>query len=231
MYCVNCGVKLADTEKVCPLCGVAAYHPDIRQKESEPLYPSQRFPEKRVSPKGAMIIVTTLFLLPALITLLCDFQLHDRITWSGYVVGGLIVGYVMLVLPWWFEKPNPVIFVPCDFAAICLLLLYISLHTEGYWFLSFALPVTVGVALIVTAVVVLLRYLPKAALYIFGGASIALGAFIPLVEHFSYITFESIHFLGWSYSPLIVFVLFGGMLIFLAICRPARESMERRFFI
>lgn len=231
MYCVNCGVKLADTEKTCPLCGVVAYHPDIQRKPTEPLYPSQKFPEKRVSPKGAKIIVTTLFLLPALITLLCDMQLNDRVTWSGYVIGGLIVGYVMMVLPWWFNKPNPVIFVPCNFLSIGLLLLYISLSTKGYWYLSFAFPVTAGIALIVTAVVVLLRYLPKAALYIFGGASIALGAFIPLVEVLSYITFDSIHFLGWSYYPLIVFVLFGGMLIFLAICRPARESMERRFFI
>lgn len=231
MYCVNCGVKLADTEKACPLCGVVAYHPDIKQEQSEPLYPSQRFPETRVTPKGANIIVTTLFLLPALITLLCDFQIFDRVTWSGYVVGGLIVAYVMFVLPWWFNKPNPVIFVPCAFVTIGLYLLYISIYTKGYWFLSFAFPVTGGVGLIVTGIVVLLRCFPKAVLYIFGGASIALGLFILLIEFLSYITFESIHFLGWSFYPLIVFVLFGGMLIFLAICRPARESVERRIFL
>ena len=231
MYCVNCGVKLADTEKNCPLCGVVAYHPDVQRNDGEPLYPTERFPEKRVSPKGAKIIVTTLFLLPALITLLSDFQLNDSVTWSGYVIGGLIVAYVMCVLPWWFDKPNPVIFVPCTFATIGLYLLYISLYTKGYWFLSFAFPVTGGLALIVTAIVVLLRYLPKAALYILGGASIALGTFIPLVEFLSYITFEKINFLGWSFYPMIVFVLLGGMLIFLAICRPARESMERRFFL
>ena len=231
MYCVNCGVELADTEKVCPLCGVVAYHPDIPRQNGEPLYPSEKFPEKRVSPMGAKIIVSALFLLPVLITMLCDFQLHDRVTWSGYVIGGIIVAYVICVLPWWFNKPNPVIFVPCDFGAIGLYLLYISLYTKGYWFLSFAFPVTGGVALIVTAIVVLMRYIPKGSLYILGGASIALGIFIPLVEFLSYITFESIHFLGWSFYPMIVFVLLGGTLIFLAICRPARESMERRFFL
>ncbi len=231
MYCVNCGVKLADTEKTCPLCGVVAYHPDIERPQCEPLYPSEKFPEQRVTPKGAKIIVTTLFLIPVLITLLCDLQLHDRVTWSGYVIGGLIVAYVMCVLPWWFQKPNPVIFVPCTFAAVGLFLLYISIYTGGYWFLSFAFPVTGGLALIVTAVVVLCRYLRKGLLYILGGASIALGLFIPLVEFLSYITFESIRFLGWSFYPMIVFVLIGGMLIFLAICRPARESVERRFFI
>ena len=231
MYCVNCGVKLVDTEKVCPLCGVAAYHPDIPRNPGEPIYPPYKYPERRVSPKGAKIIVTTLFLIPLLITLLCDFQLNDRVTWSGYVIGGLFVGYVIIVLPWWFHKPNPAIFLPCDFAAIALYLLYISIYTKGYWFLSFAFPVTGGVALIATALAVLLRYLPKAALYIIGGTGIATGLFIPLVEYLSYITFERINFLGWSWYPMIVLVLLGGMLIFLAICRPARESMERRFFL
>ncbi|MBE6925512.1 MAG: zinc ribbon domain-containing protein [Ruminococcaceae bacterium] len=231
MYCVNCGVKLADTEKTCPLCGVVAYHPDITRSAGEPLYPNEKFPEPRVSPKGAKIIVTTLFIIPLLITLLCDFQIHDRVTWSGYVIGGLIVGYVMFVLPWWFNKPNPAIFLPCIFASIALYLLYISLYTKGYWFLSFGLPVTGGVALIVTAVVVLLRYLPKGILYILGGGGIAVGLFIPLVEYLSYITFDAIQFLGWSFYPMIVLVILGGMLIFLAICRPARESMERRFFL
>ena len=170
MYCVNCGVKLSDTEKACPLCGVAAYHPDISKSYAEPLYPPYKYPEKRVSPKGALIIITTLFLIPLLITLLCDFQFNNRVTWSGYVIGGLLVGYVMLVLPWWFDKPNPAIFLPCAFVAIGLFLLYISLYTKGYWFLSFALPITIGVAMIVTAVTVLMRYFRKAALYIFGGA-------------------------------------------------------------
>jgi hypothetical protein len=35
----------------------------------------------------------------------------------------------------------------------------------------------------------------------------------------------------WSLYPLTALVLLGGMLIFLAICRPARETMERKFFL
>jgi hypothetical protein len=36
---------------------------------------------------------------------------------------------------------------------------------------------------------------------------------------------------GWSFYPLIVLVLFGGMLLFLAANGKARETMERKFFI
>lgn len=39
MYCVNCGVKLEDTEKRCPLCQTVCYHPDILRPAAKPLYP------------------------------------------------------------------------------------------------------------------------------------------------------------------------------------------------
>ena len=43
MYCVKCGVQLADTEKSCPLCGTRVYHPDLVQAEATPL---DRLPEE-----------------------------------------------------------------------------------------------------------------------------------------------------------------------------------------
>ena len=39
MYCIKCGVELADSEKVCPLCGTRVYHPDIEIKTTEPPFP------------------------------------------------------------------------------------------------------------------------------------------------------------------------------------------------
>ena len=231
MYCVKCGVKLADTEKKCPLCGVAVFHPELTQEEGEPLYPPERTPSYQVSSAGGRIVVTTAFLLPLLITLLCDLQINRAVTWSGFVIGALLVGYIALVLPGWFRRPNPVVFVPCGFAAVGVYLLYINCATGGHWFLSFAFPVVGAVGLIVTAVVVLLRYVRRGKLYIIGGAAVALGAFMPLMEYLIYITFQRPRFVGWSLYPLIALVLLGGMLIFLAICRPARETMERKFFI
>lgn len=231
MYCVNCGVQLADTEKQCPLCGVTAFHPQILRPEGESLYPGQAYPAQQVSPTGVLVILTALFLLPMITTLLCDLQINGCVTWSGYVIGALFLGYELFVLPFWFRKPNPVIFVPCAFAAVALYLLYINLAVQGNWFLSFAFPVTGGVGLIVTAVVTLMRYVRRGQLYIFGGAAVALGAFMPLVEFLSCLTFHVNRFTGWSLYPLTALVLLGGTLIFLAICRPARETMERKFFL
>ena len=180
---------------------------------------------------GALVIVSTAFLLPILITLLCVLQISGGVSWSGYVSGALLVAYVICVLPSWFKQPNPVIFVPCDFVAVGLYVLYINLVTGGNWFLPFAFPVIGYVALVVTAVIALVRYVKRGYLYIFGGALIAMGGLMPLMEFLINFTFHTKDFLMWSFYPLIVLALLGGMLIFLAICNPAREIMERKFFI
>ena len=231
MYCVNCGVQLANTEKSCPLCGTVCYHPEISRPEATPLYPNHRNPELRVSSKAIHGILLVLFLLPILITLLCDLQLNRSVTWSGYVSCSLALAYVVFILPFWFHRPNPVIFVPCDFVGIGLLLLYINFATGGNWFLSLAFPVVGGIGLIICTVVTLMRYVPQGGLYIFGGAFIAMGAFMPLVEFLVHLTFDMNPHAFWSPYPLICLVLVGGLLIYLAINHNARETMERKLFI
>ncbi|MBE6779814.1 MAG: hypothetical protein E7545_02425 [Ruminococcaceae bacterium] len=229
MYCIKCGVKLADTEKKCPLCNTVVYHPEISQPEVRPLYPQNKFPKIKPKSKvfnGAIII---LFLIPMLVSLISDWQNDKTLNWFGFVAGGLVLGYLVFGLPNWFHKPNPVIFVPCSFAALIVYLLYINLVTNGDWFLSFAFPVAGALGLIVTAAVTLLYYLKKGRLYILGGTLIAVGGFILLVEFLLNITFK-IAFIGWSIYPLIVFALLGGLLIYLAINTTAREIMERKLF-
>lgn len=230
MYCIQCGVRLADTEKSCPLCGTVCFHPDIPRQAAEPLYPHNRKPQPQVSASGVMGALTILFLIPILITLLCDLRLNAAITWSGYAAGAIALAYEIFLLPGWFRKPNPVIFVPCGFAALGLYLLYINLRVDGNWFLPFAFPLVGGLCIIFTVLITLLRYVKRGKLFIFGGCTMALGLFMPVVEFLSILTFDQPP-VSWSVYPFVALVLLGGYLIFLGICRPARESMERKFFI
>lgn len=170
MYCIKCGVELADSEKVCPLCGTPVFHPDLPCGQGEPPYPPDHRPRvDEVSRAGVLFVLTVLFVLPAVISVLCDWRMGNGIVWSGYVVGGLVVLYVAVVLPLWFKRPNPAIFVPIDFIVIGLYLFYINFATHGHWFLTFALPVTGAAMVLVTTMVVLLRYVP-------GGACISAAA-------------------------------------------------------
>ena len=92
MYCIKCGVELADSEKKCPLCGTVVFNPELSRPDGEPQYPRMPAaqPEK-VNHSGIMFVVTMLFMLPIVTTLLCDWQINGKIIWSGYAVGALPV--------------------------------------------------------------------------------------------------------------------------------------------
>ena len=232
MYCIKCGVELADSEKICPLCGLTVYHPELKTpKNIEYPYPKFERINEQVSRFGLMMVLTVIFLLPILLTLICDLSINHTVTWSGYVVGGIVTAYVVLILPLWFHRPNPVIFTPVNFVTIALFVLYVDLVNHGGWFLSFAFPLITGIGLIVTAVVTLMKYIPKGALYIIGGAFISFGGFLVLIDHLINVTFHTGRGLFWSWYPLTVFAVIGLFLIFVAICRPLRESLKKKFFI
>lgn len=232
MYCVKCGVELADSQRVCPLCGTRVFHPDIPRTPADPPYP----PDERVHPEevnrsGVCFILTALALLPAVICVLCDWRINGGILWSGYASGGILLLYVLTVLPLWFKRPNPVIFVPVDFLVIGVYLLYINCATHGHWFMSFALPVTGTAMVLVTAVVALLRYVPAGALYICGGGLILSGGYAVLVEWLLNVTFRLHDTFLWSFYPLAVCTVLGAMLLVIAVCKPLRRSLHRKFFL
>ena len=232
MYCIKCGVKLADSEKVCPLCGTRVFHPDLPQPQGEPPYPPDPRPRnEEVSRSGVLFILTVLALLPAILFILCDWRINGSIVWSGYASGGVAVLYVLIALPLWFRRPNPVIFVPIDFVAIGLYLLYINFATGEHWFLSFAFPVTGAIGLLVTAMVTLLRYLPGGHLYVVGGGLILSGGIAVLIEFLINLTFQLHETFFWSLYPLTAGVILGGMLLVVAGCKPLRQSLHRKFFI
>ena len=229
MYCVKCGVELADSEKSCPLCHTPIYFPGYEPKEEERPYPRFEKPET-VNPRGIYFIISFVALISAAISFVCDLNLGGGVTWSGYVIGGIALFYVIFILPGWFKKYNPSIFIPASFVSIGLYLAYINYAVGGDWFLTFALPITGGATLILSGITTLCYYLKRGYLYIFGGAFIAAGALCPVIETLSIITFDQHPFM-WSVYPLIAFGLIGLMLIIIAIVKPFRESLCRIFAI
>ena len=232
MYCVKCGVELADSEIKCPLCSTEVIIPSgMARNEAEMPYP--RHPGRvteGISRSGLMFILTFLSIIPIIISLLCDLNLNGGITWSGYVIGSIILSYICLLLPLWFKKANPVIFVPVSFFGICLFLLYINIKTGGNWFLPLAFPVVSIFAVIASAVVTLVRYTRGGELFIYGGASILFGGYAILIEYFVKITFGIQKMFRWSLYPFSAMFLIGIMLIIIGICRPLRESLKRKLF-
>lgn len=233
MYCIKCGVELADSEKVCPLCGTRVYHPDIKIKPAEPPFPEYTREEPRMNIKGIMFITTMIFAALIVQLVICNISISNASEWSGYAIGAVLLLYELVALPLWFKRPNPVIFVPCGFAAVLAYLLYIDLVTHGGWFLKFAFPVVGTYGLLVTAVVTLLKYVRRGHLYIFGGALIAHGVYMTFLEMMINIAFseKAVLQLNWSYFPLFGCFILGMGLIIIAINKPMQESLKKKFFV
>lgn len=231
MYCIKCGVELADSENRCPLCGTVVFHPELPRVSSPKPYPDQPEPEERFSPSGIMFVITSMMLLAAIVCLICDLELNSSVVWSGYVIFGLLLFYVAFVLPFWFKKPNPTVLFPVFAVACILFLLYVDLKTGGRWFLSFAFPVAGGVGLMITAVIALVKYLRRGRLFVFGGLFIILGAFCLLIEFLADITFHSAPGFNWCFYPLAVLCFLGLTLIIIALVPPFRESFQKKLFI
>lgn len=231
MYCQKCGIELADSEEKCPLCQTAVYHPDIERKVGEPTYPKGEYPQQNAKKVIGLIVVTTLYFLAFFTCMLCDIQVFSKITWSGYAMGAILCSYGVLILPHWFKRKSALVFIPVDFALICAFLAYINHVVNGEWFLGFAFPLCAGIGTVVFLVVALLQRLRKKGLYIFAGAFFFVAGMMYPLELSINETVGSVNFYFWSLYPIFAFSAIGIMLLVLAAYRPAREALERRFFI
>ena len=232
MYCINCGIELSDGQNICPICQTRVYHPDIKKSDALPTYPRKAFKSEEINIRGLLFIVTLLHLIPIIFALILDLNLNGEIDWFGFVVGSVVLLYVCAVLPLWFKRPNPVVFIPCDFFTLAVFLWNINLKLDGEWFWTLALPITVTIGAIVTGVIALLRYLRHGRLYIFGGAFILCGLLVLLIEELMHITLEISHKgFAWSLYPMVFLAIIGIGLIVIEIVKPFKESLKKIFFL
>ena len=231
MFCIKCGVELSDNQKICPLCSTKVYHPDLIPSHTPPTYPKKDFQSEAINRKGILFVITVLYLLPLFLPMIFEIIVADRINWSGFVAAGTLLSYVFFILPAWFKHKHPIIFVPSYFLATIMLLWYVNFSTNGSWFYTFALPITVALAVIVSSVTVLVTTLHRGRLYVIGSAIIAVGAWTMLIEKLIHLTFEVQHVVYWSLFSLLSLFILGLMLIIVAIVKPWKESLRRFFFV
>ena len=230
MYCVRCGVRLQEGVKACPLCGTPVWCPEAGEREPAATY-SDRYPRISRQKRLTVMASLTVALLSAMVAC-CSIALNTtgRMGWSFYVIAGVSAFYLAFLLPLWFRRPHPMIFVPVAFVSVCLLLWLLSWRTGGRWFWTFALPLTAILAALTIGAVALYRYVRKGTIFITGGLLMAIGGGCMLAELFQHLTFRTPMF-AWSLYAAAVFFLFGGFLILAGIIRPLREYLQRRFFI
>lgn len=231
MYCVRCGVSLETGSKSCPLCGTAVWNPEPVVKNSH--YNPDLYPEKD---KGVRIqILAALSVICLGVSLGCLWAClaaKGRPGWSAYVIASLALTYVIAILPWWFRRYHPMIFLPVSFGALELFTLFICLYTGGKWFLSFAFPV-IGLLFISTFsgyILGILQIKPRVKLRLLGLYLVFLGGGTILIEFFLKLAFGLPLFTWSPYTAAVLGIL--GLFLFIASwIRPLRRAMYKKTFV
>lgn len=231
MYCIKCGTELSEGQSICPICETKVYHPDFVIPKDKSTYPKREFKSEEFNRKGLMLVITIIFLIPLLLPMILELSWHHTVNWSGYVFGGVLLFYIIFMLPSWFKHPNPTIFVPSALVAAIAYLWYICFAVGGDWFFTFALPISAGFTLIATAVVTLLHYIKKGVLYIYGGFFIAIGLWTCLIEYLTRVVFSVNSHVYWSTCTFALMFIVGMLLIVIEIIKPVKETLRKIFYI
>ncbi len=230
MYCVYCGVRLQDGAAECPLCHTpVTAAPAPRSTEASPY--SDRYPgkEKDAGKYIVLGLITVILAGASLACLIICLKTTGRAAWGGIAALGMALGWVWIILPQFFPRWKPMIFLPVDFACAAGYLLYICVNTGGSWFLSFAFPVTMIAAVLTLAGVAMMRYIVQGRLRLMSLLVIAIGLSFMLVELFQHITFGTPMF-EWSLYCVSVFCLFGLFLFIASFVPPLRAFLRKKFF-
>ena len=231
MYCVKCGVRLADGTAACPLCRTPVRDPDgAEAAPAAPTYP-ERYPAPPKTRRYPILAFLTALLVAVSLSafIYCITTLH-KVGWSGYVMLACALVYFAVLFPFWFERREPLIFLPIGFGLACGYLLYICLYTGGSWFLSFAFPVTMLAGLLTTASVLLFRFGKRRRLLKIGILLTVIGLSNMLIEFFLCITFDTRMF-AWSLYPVCSFSLVGLVLILCGTIPGWRAYLEKKLFL
>ncbi len=229
-YCVNCGVKLAASEKVCPLCTTPVVNPNEIEREEYYPYPQKVEKIRKTVNRRFMGILGTIALsIPIVVALILQIIQHFAKLWELYLYGAAILTFCYVLLPMLIKKPNPYICLSIDGIATALYVALIAWINGDMvtWYLPFALPV-IGELFVYICVSLLisrikrLGNLPKAAIIIamFGALSVVFETVLAL-------TFYDDFKLIWCWFVVAVFGIISGLL-FIVNSRTGWIDMLRR---
>lgn len=181
MYCSKCGKEIPEGAVSCPACGPEEVQPT-------PVYESDKNPVKGMfnAPgkfgKSYAAIVTALLVFPATICTAIDFVFHHHDYWCDYVIGALLVFWVITVFPA-MKITKPVVTSVIIFGSIVGYIYYIA-YRSGHmgWLSNFVLPMLILTAAFIALDASLIGSKKIRGLHIFSLLSLECAAYLVCLE-------------------------------------------------
>ncbi len=236
-YCVKCGVELSDGEKKCPLCNTPVILPEEMKKEKRvaeviPIFPMAHpgnMPQ--ANKKSILELVSLIFFLPIPVLLLCDINIADGISWSGYAVGGIFLLYVYLIFPFIPKKGNAVVSILADWVCTLAYVFYIEKMADGAWFIPFAAPLISCFAFLAMVIALFRKYTKISNLELTGMSLVFIGLFCLVTEFLINSAFSIHETLYWAFYPALSLAMCAIVLFYIDRNAALKEKIKRKLII
>ena len=226
-YCVNCGVKLKNSEKVCPLCNTEVINP--KKEEYKPVYSGTIEEYKHINYKYVCKLITVVLLVMSLITMFCDLLISKKVTWSIYVLVSII--YLDSKLSFFLFTRKSIPLIVELFSSEILMFVIAYLNNGLHWFLYLVCPFIFIVWLYIVLCIFVFsnkKYdLLKRFAVSFAFISILLLTIESCIDLFKY---EKIVF-NWSIYAVLPITIISIIIFIISYNKKLIDEIKQRIFI
>ncbi len=230
-YCVHCGVKLDSGEKHCPLCQCPVIDPlepnrKITDKAFQPHTKEQTIKNNR---RFFLILFLCTMLFPALLCLVINLILNNKITWSAYPSAALTLLFISSCVPFFVKKYKNRMTI---FSSYILLSLYIfmceQISGSTGWFLSIVFPaltLATGMVLLVTTLFSKNRL---SILSLLGMIFLGIALLSVFLQYLICAYVKTPFKFSWSLFVSAPSLFISAMLFFISAYAPFKDELKRR---
>lgn len=233
-YCVNCGVELDPSEKLCPLCGVEVINPrqPYDEKAVRP-YPTRLDPiNERINRHFIAAILSICIAFPAVICVTINLIMNGKADWSLYVAGALAMVWVFVVPYYLFRKPSfGWMFLPDIVVILLYLLLIAGMGTDGGWYLTLAMPMTLLTCGLILLIGLLIEYRVLRDFFIPAAILAGIGLLTTGIELIIELYLWGKYLIDWSFFVLIPCLAIAAVFVTIARRQSIREEIRKRLHI
>lgn len=228
-YCVNCGVKLKESEKVCPLCNTKVINPNNLKTEFTPAYSQNIEKTKKVNKKYLCFLITIILMGVTIITVLCNLIFTGNITWSIYVVASILFLNSKLSFVLFKNKFFPLFIDLLTTETLIYVIAYLNNGLHWFYYLVCPFIFIIWIYIILCTFVLskkkynLLRRFSVAFSFI----SVILLIIESCIDMYKY---EKIT-INWSIYAILPIIIIGTILFLISYNRKLIEEIKQRIFI
>ncbi len=230
-YCVNCGVELDASAKVCPLCNTPVINPKALEQmaSAQPPFPEEKGQVEAVKRKDLGILVSMVVLATAVTCGILNALVFKETPWSLAVIGVCAILWVMLIPAVIYAKQPVYVSLLFDGAVVILYLYMLTFLTGSReWFLGLGVPITVLVTVLAEIFTLCVRKLPRSfltvGLYCFTAVGLLCMGLEMLIDR--YIAGKIA--LSWSAVVMTVCAILDIAVITMLSRRRLRNEVRRR---